>query len=101
VLFFNAGTNALTESADNLAIEYDNGTGSAVTAAIETTAFIDQIADQVAVILPATIAVATAASTVNKNLALINTGDGEFGGNAANDATMTVKVAYRVHATGL
>lgn len=100
-LILDYGTNALSESDDNLAIEYNGGTGSAVTAAIETTGFIDQAVDQVAVITPATVATMTAASSVNKNLALVNTGSGEFGGNAGADTTMTVKIAYRVHATGL
>ena len=36
----------------------------------------------------------------NQPLVLHNLGAGEFAGNAANDATLRVKVAYRVHTFG-
>jgi hypothetical protein len=36
----------------------------------------------------------------NQPLVLHNLGAGEFTGNAANDATLRVKVAYRVHSFG-
>lgn len=99
-LILNYGSNVLTESTDNLVIEYGTS-GQDATAAIETTGFIDAGADTIAFVLPQGIATVTAANVVNNNIRLFNTGDGEFAGNAGNDTTMTVQVAYRVHTTGL
>ena len=36
---------------------------------------------------------------VNKNLALVNIGDGEFGDAGASTTTMTVLITYRLHDT--
>lgn len=92
-----AGTNVLTEDADNLAVRYTNGSGAAVSQAIEATGFIDQAADTITNALPKIDAIAALSASANKAIVLHNTGDAEFGGNAANDATMVVKVVYRVH----
>jgi hypothetical protein len=90
------GTNAFTETADNLVVQY-NGSGTDITGAIETTGFIDQTADMAAVYYPAAIAaMATATVGVDEAVELFNTGDGEIGGNAAADNTLNVTVAYRV-----
>lgn len=90
------GTNAFTESADNLVVQYGNS-GQDITGAIETTGFIDQTADTTAIYYPASIAAMAAATVgVNEEVQLFNTGDGEIGGNAANDNTLDVWVAYRV-----
>lgn len=90
------GTNAFTESADNLVLQYTDS-GTDITASIETTGFIDQTADTVAIVYPATIATAAAATAVvNEAVELFNTGDGEIAGNAANNNTLNVTVAYRV-----
>lgn len=99
VIVMDYGSEVLTETADNLVIEYEDGVDT--TAAIETTGFIDQNADQVALIKAATVPTITAAGAVNKALQLKNTGDGEFGGNASNDTSFTVKVVYRTHAVTL
>ena len=99
VLILDYGTNVLTETADNLVIEY-NTSSVDITGAIEATGFIDATADTIKIVY-ATITDVSAANAVNKAVQLFNTGDGEFGGNAAADTTMTVKVAYRVHADGL
>jgi hypothetical protein len=99
VLILDYGSNVLTESADNLVVEYESGQDA--TGAIETTGFIDQAADQMAIILPAAIPTATAANIANKNLRLFNTGDGEFAGNAAADTIMYAIVEYSVHKTKL
>lgn len=89
------GTNAFTESADNLVVEYGDS-GQDITASIETTGFIDQTSDRFAIVYPATIAtMATATVGVNETIQLFNTGDGEIAGNAANDNTLNVTVAYR------
>lgn len=90
------GTNAFTETADNLVLEYSDS-GTDITASIETTGFIDQTADTVALVYPATIAAAASATAVtNESVVLKNTGDGEIAGNAAGNNTLLVSVAYRV-----
>lgn len=100
VLILDYGSEVLTESADNMIIEY-NTSGTDASATIEATSFIDAAADTVAVIPAATIANVAASNVTAKALQLTNIGDGEYAGNASNDTTMTVKVAYRVHANGL
>lgn len=90
------GTNAFTESADNFVVQYGDS-GTDITASIETTGFIDQTADQLAVIYPASIAtMATATAGVNEEVQLFNTGDGEIAGNAAGNNTLNVTVAYHI-----
>lgn len=49
------------------------------------------------VALPKIDAIATSANSEGEALVLHNTGDGEIAGNAANDNTLTVSVAYIVH----
>lgn len=89
------GANAFTESADNLVLQYGDS-GQDITAAIETTGFIDQTADTVAVYPSAAIAaMAVATVGVNETIDLFNSGDGEIAGNAANDNTLNVTVVYR------
>lgn len=100
VLLLDYGSNVLTESADNLVIEYTTS-GIDATASIESTGLIDAAADTMAFIQPATIANAAAADVANKSLQLFNTGDGEFAGNAGADTQLLVRISYRVHETGL
>ncbi|HMN09303.1 MAG TPA: hypothetical protein PKC83_11005 [Gemmatimonadaceae bacterium] len=92
------GTNAFTETADNLALYYDSTTG--VSEVIETTGFIDQTADMVIEVRPTSSAAKAATAAVNKAITVKNTGDGEIGGDAANGNVLRFKIAYRVHATG-
>lgn len=91
------GSNALTESADNMAVKYIDGSGAVASQTIEATNFIDATADTHTNILPKIDVIAASANVVNKALVLHNIGDGEFGGNAANDTTMKAYVCYRVH----
>jgi hypothetical protein len=91
------GTNAFTETADNLAIRYTDGSGVIVSQAIETTGFIDQTADTVTNALPKIDAIVTVAGSKGKALVLHNTGDGEIAGNAGADNTMKVAVSYIVN----
>lgn len=93
----NGGTNALTESSDNLAIRFENGSGVIVSQTIEATNFVDQTAATVTSALPKIDAIAAYTGAADKALVLHNTGDGEFAGNAANDVTFTLDVYYRVH----
>ncbi len=93
-----AGANVLTEGGVNMAIRYTDGTGVIVSQAIESTGFIDQAANTITNALPKIDAIVAKTAAANAALVLHNTGGGEFAGNAAADATMTVKVVYRVHA---
>ena len=89
MLSLTAGTEVLTESADNLAVKCS----TTELLEIETTGFIDQATDQnryqekaEAVITP----------IENTAITLTNKGDGEIGGNATADATLSVRTYYRV-----
>lgn len=97
VLHLKAGANVLVEATANLAIKYKDAAGVQVSQTIETTGFIDQAADQVTYGLPKLDPITARANCENQPLVLHNLGAGEFTGNAANDAVLRVKVAYRVH----
>lgn len=95
-------TPGFTESADNLEIRYVNGSGVRASEIIEATGFIDQVADTITFAQPdagAATPIGTKAQLENTALVLFNDGDGEYGGSGGS--TLRVKVAYRVHATGL
>lgn len=98
VIKLNAGSEALTEpnNDENLQVLYGAG-GTAATAAIEFTNFLDQTSDETQIELGAQVASAASSDLENKALVLENVGTGEIAGNASEDATLTVKVAYRVH----
>jgi len=103
IMFFGAqlklnygGTNAFTETADNFAIKYTNGSGVAVSQTIENTGFIDQTADTLTNALPAVDAIVVATGAENQALVIHNTGDGEIAGNAGNDNTITLRIFYQV-----
>lgn len=94
-LFIYDYTAAFTETADNLAVRYTDGSGTVVSLTLETTGLLDATADKISTISP----LATdPLVTENAALVLHNTGDGELGGTGS---PCRVKVAYRVHATGL
>lgn len=94
------GTNVFTESADNLAIRYNNGSGVIVSEAIETTGFIDQAADTLTNAIAKADTIAAKSGSEGLALVLHNTGDGEIAGNAGNDNLLRVKVRYVVWSTG-
>jgi hypothetical protein len=98
VLFFDY-TAAYTESADNLAVRYTDGSGVVVSVAIEATGFVDATADTFtnAIAIKDTITAKTGCD--NKALVLHNTGDGEYGGGNASNV-LRVKTSYRVHTAG-
>jgi hypothetical protein len=96
MLKLNAGTEVLTETADNLAVEYDNGSAVACSEAIEATGFIDQLADTITNGIPVKDVIDAYADIANKNLAIANIGDSEYAGNATADATLTISVRYRI-----
>jgi len=86
---------AFTETADNLAIRETDGSGTIVSLTLETTGLLDATADKMSTIKPLATDVLQLA---NKALVLHNTGDGELGGTGS---PCRVKVAYKVHKTGL
>lgn len=86
---------AYTESTDNLVIRFTDGSGAIASTTLETTGLLDATSDQVRTFK----AIVTDLTPVaNSPLVLHNTGDGEFGGTGS---PVRIKVAYRVHATGL
>lgn len=89
------GTNAFTEAADNLVINYTNGAGVAVSQTIETTGFIDQTASTYTNAEPKIDAIVAATAAENQALVLWNN-NAEIAGNAANDNTLEVSIAYRI-----
>jgi len=97
LLYLDYGANVLTESDDNMAIKYVDGSGAAVSQAIEATGFITAAADTVTNALPKIDAIVAVSAGANKALVLHNTGDGEYAGNVGADTVMKVKIAYRVH----
>jgi hypothetical protein len=102
VLALDYGSNALTEPSapDDLAIEYDNGSGAQI-ATWDSTALITATADTIEVVSGGSVAAFGAAANVNKNVALLNLSD-DYTGNAGNDTAMRVIVYYRlVSALGL
>lgn len=97
MLKLNAGSEALTEAGDNLGIKYTNAAGVQVCTTIECTGFIDQTVDTYTNAVPKADNIVAASACENKALVLDNLGS-EFAGNASNDATMDIGIAYRVHA---
>ncbi len=88
------GSNVFTESSDNMAIKFTDGSGAAVSDTIEATNFIDAAANTVTSAVPVKDAIAALSAAVGKALVLHNTGDGEYAGNAGADNKMTVVVSY-------
>lgn len=85
---------AFTESADNLAFKYTNGSGAACSDTVETTGFLGATSDQIR----NAVAVKDVTMVENAAIVLHNTGDGEFGGTGS---PMRIKLTYRIHKTGL
>lgn len=88
-------TAAFTESADNLAVRYTNGSGTIVSLTLETTGLLDATSDKISTLSPLATDVIV---TPNASLVLHNTGDGEFGGTGS---PCRMKVSYRIITTGL
>jgi len=95
VLKLNAGSEVLAEAGDNLAIKYTDDSGVAVSQTIEMTGFIDQAANTYTNAEPGINAIVAATGAENQALVLDNIGS-NFTGNASDDATLVVNVAYRV-----
>jgi len=89
------GSNGFTESGDNFVVRYTNGSGVILSETIETTGFIDQVANTVTVAIPAKDTIVAQTGIENQKLVLDNTGS-EIGGNAANDNEVRLTIKYRV-----
>lgn len=100
LLLDHGGSNDFTETADNLAIRYTDGSGIVVSDAIETGGFIDQSADTITRSVPVKDAIVTAAGSVGEALVIHNTGDGEIGGNAGDDNDLVIWTLFRVIEAG-
>ncbi len=89
---------AYTESGDNLAVRYTNGSGVIVSDVIEATGLADATEDTLvfAIAVPTTSALVTAAASTNKALVLDNTGS-EWGNSG--DSPLSVIIYYRTHTT--
>lgn len=94
------GTNVFTESADNLAMKYVDGSGVAVSETIETTGFIDQSGDMKTNIISKKDIICTKAQCENKAIVLHNTGDGEIAGNAGADNKLRIKATIKIIVSG-
>lgn len=94
------GSNVFTESTNNLAIRYTNGSGVIVSGTIETTGFIDQSADTATGAIPVIDGIVAKAGVEAQALVLHNTSGAEIAGNAANDNVVRVKTWYSVFTTG-
>lgn len=93
IIEIEAGSEALTETDDNMIINYVDDSGLAATGAIESTGLIDQTTNRHAIIKGIGVPVGTIAQLVNTPLVLDNTGD-NFAGNASDDAVMNVWCHY-------
>lgn len=89
------GNNVFTESGDNLAVKFTDDSGAQVSQTIETTGFIDQMADTYTTAEPKIDAIVAAASAEAQALVLDNLGS-NIAGNAADDNTITMRVFYQV-----
>lgn len=89
------GTNAFTESDDNLGIKYTDASGVQVCTTIECTGFIDQTANTYTNAVPKADNIVAATGIENQALVLDNLND-NFTGNAANNNTLSVRVYYVV-----
>lgn len=87
-----------TETTDNLAIRYTDGSGTLISQAIECTGFIDQTADTLTTVSPKIDAISAKSASENKAIVLHNTGSDEFAGSGGS--ALRVKVLYVTHDTG-
>lgn len=94
-IFMDYGTNVLSETADNLQVNYVDKDGVAASQVIECTGYIDQAADMYTSILPKVNVIATPAQIEAVPLVLWNT-SGNFGGNAGANTVLQARINYRV-----
>lgn len=91
-LVLDFATTPYTETSDDLRFKYGDTSGTNLTAAIDSTGFLDQSADMIATRYASTVTTALT-NLDNKAVILHNTGDGELG---AGDSPVHVHIVYRV-----
>jgi hypothetical protein len=94
-LFIYDYTAAFTESDDNIDVKYTGTSGAIASTELDATGLLDATSDQIRTLKPI---VTDLTPVANAPLVLHNSGNGEWGGTGS---PCRVKVAYRVHATGL
>ncbi len=85
-LILNAGSEALTESSDDMRVQY-SVSGATASPNIDATGFIDQTSDSIIHVADIGFVAQALANVENDGLQLKNTGDGEYAGNASNPIT--------------
>ncbi len=100
MISYNYDTTAFTINADDdFVIRYEGGVGTDLSAAVETTGFIDQANDEIRFTPASAWTVADdIVSVVDKNIEIFNPGTGITAGGAS---TLIINVTYRTHFTGL
>jgi hypothetical protein len=98
LLKLNAGANVLVEQTapDDLVFRYVDGLGAIVSTSPDSGALIVSAVDAHAIVQPIAVEGLALAACVGVPIVAHNTGD-EWIGNAANDATLEVTVAYVEH----
>ncbi len=96
VLLHDAAT-AYVESAANLGIKYENGSGAQVSETLDVTGFIDQTADTMAKMGPAAPAPIAKSACENKALVLHQLGAAEW---TTGTGTLRVRITHRTWNTG-
>ena len=86
---------AFTETDDNIDVKYTGTSGAIASTELDATGLLDATSDQIRTLKPI---VTDLTPVANALLCLHNSGNGEWGGTGS---PCRVKVAYRVHATGL
>lgn len=99
ILILKAGANVLTEATANLAVKYKDGASTQISETVEATGFIDQATDTLTTCRVKQDGIVATAIYTNQPLVLHNLGAGEYAGNAAADATLRAKIAYRIWST--
>ena len=92
-----AGTEILSESTDNLVVNYTDGAGVSVSDTIETTGFIDQAADTQTNGRPVKDNIVVSTGSENQPFVLFNSGNAEIAGNASDDAVLIIHTTFRTH----
>jgi hypothetical protein len=97
-LKLNAGSETLAEPSapDDLEVKLKDGSGTTVSTTADAGAIIVGTADAYATMAPVEVEGGLLAARVNVPLVIHNTG-GEYTGNASNDATLEITVAYIEH----
>lgn len=88
-------TAAFTESGDDIVVRFTGSSGAIASTTLDATGLLDATSDQLRTLKQITTDITP---VDNSPLVLHNSGNGEWGGTGS---PCRVKVAYRVHATGL